>query len=31
MRSPGRLLETNMFQWNKSCSYDEQQKKRFTQ
>ncbi len=29
MRSPGRLVETNMFQWNKSCSYDEQQKKRF--
>ena len=29
MRSPGRLVETNMFQWNKSCSYDEHQKKRF--
>lgn len=29
MRSLGRFVETNMFQWNKSCSYDEQQKKRF--
>jgi hypothetical protein len=26
---PGRFVETNMFQWNRSCSYDEQQKKRF--
>ncbi|MCO5066791.1 MAG: hypothetical protein M9924_20665 [Rhizobiaceae bacterium] len=30
-RSPGlsRFMEIDMFDWNRSCSYDEQQKRRF--